>query len=382
MVQILDSTLREGEQTPGVYFDSHLKLAIADQLNEIGIDYLEAGHPAVDTDIEEAVKKISKRKLNLKVCAHSRSLRKDIDLAIECGVDFIGVFYCVSNGRLTGVFKKTINSAVDQIRDVISYAKEKAPNVLVRYTPEDTVRSDYENVIKAATTAVSAGADIISIADTTGYMIPGTERSMFDYVSRLKTDLSEQGFNPKIAVHCHNDRGLALANAIDGYRAGADIIDASVLGLGERAGIVDLAQLMVVLKTDFNVENNWNLKLLPRLYHLVETYSKLSIPDNYPITGGNAFTHCAGIHTHAAAKNPVHYQSLDNELLGREMNICLDHMAGVSAVKYSLKKIGLSKVENDVLYDILDRVKDMGQKGRKVNSEELKHIYDWCVGEA
>jgi 2-isopropylmalate synthase len=381
MVQILDSTLREGEQTPGVYFDSHLKMAIADLMNEIGIEYLEAGHPAVSNEIEEAVKKISKRDLNLKVCAHSRSLRKDVDLAINCGVDFLGIFYCVSNGRLNGVFKKTINSAIDQIKDVIQYAKEQKPELIIRYTPEDTVRSDYQNIIQAATTAVSAGADIISIADTTGYMIPGTERSMYDYVVRFKTDLEDAGLKPKIAVHCHNDRGLALTNALDGYRAGAEIIDASVLGLGERAGIVDLAQITTVLKADFDVPNNWNLKLLPKLYQLVESYSKTSIPSNFPVTGENVFTHCAGIHTHAAAINPIHYQSLDNTLVGRNVGISLGHMAGVSAVRYSLEKIGVNNVDKELLFKVLDKVKSMGQKGRVVNQEELRHIYDWCVGE-
>ncbi len=382
MVQILDSTLREGEQTPGVYFDSHLKLAIADILNEIGIDYLEAGHPAVSLEIEEAVKKIAKRKLNFKVCAHSRSIRQDIDLAINCGVDFIGIFYCVSNGRLNGVFKKTISSAIEQITDVISYAKMRNPKLIIRYTPEDTVRSDYENVLKAASAAVTAGANIISIADTTGYMIPGTERSMYDFVLKLKTDLTNAGLKPKLAVHCHNDRGFALANAIDGYRAGAEIIDVTVLGLGERAGIVDLGQLLMVLKADFNVKNNWNLKLIPDLYQLVTTFSKVSVPVNYPITGENVFTHCAGIHTHAAAINPIHYQSLDNELVGRSVGLCLDHMAGASAVKYSLEEIGINDVNKELLNVILTKVKSMGQKGRIVKLDELKHIYEWCVGEA
>jgi 2-isopropylmalate synthase len=381
MIQILDSTLREGEQTPGVYFDSHIKLAIADMLNDIGVEYLEAGHPAVSPEIEEAVTEISRRKLDLKVCAHARSLITDVDQAIKCGVDFLGIFYCVSNGRLNGVFKKDINSAIGQISEVISYAKEQKPDMMVRYTPEDTVRSNYNNVIDAATAAVSAGADVISVADTTGYMIPGTDRSMYNFVSKLKNDLADAGLKPKIAVHCHNDRGLAVANALDGYRAGAEIIDAAVLGLGERAGIVDLAQIMVVLKKDFDVTNNWDLTKLPKLYELINGFSKISIPVNFPMTGENVFTHCAGIHTHAAVINPVHYQSLDNDVVGRDVGICLDHMAGASAVKYSLEKIGIKDIDNDLLTCVLNRVNSMGQKGRTVDSTELKHIYDWCAGE-
>jgi 2-isopropylmalate synthase len=381
MVQILDSTLREGEQTPGVYFDSHIKLAIADLLSAIGVEYMEAGHPAVSPEVDEAVRQIAKRKLNIKVGAHSRSLRKDIDQAIDCGVEFLGIFYCVSNGRLNGVLKKSFSSAINQITDVIKYAKETKPDMIVRYTPEDTVRSDYQNVLAAASAAVTAGADIISVADTTGYMIPGTKRSMYDYILKLKTDLADIGLKPKMAVHCHNDRGLAVANALDGYRAGAEIIDTAVLGLGERAGIVDLAQLMVVLKNDFEVSNKWNLRLLPKMYSLINGYSNISIPVNYPVTGENVFTHCAGIHTHAAVINPVHYQSLDNQAVGREVGICLDHMAGASAVKYSLEQIGIVDVEKELLNNVLEKVKVIGQKGRIVNSEELKHIYDWCHGE-
>ena len=251
MVWILDSTLREGEQTPGVYFDKHIKLAIANLLEEIGIDIIEAGHPMVTPEIHAAVKAIAQKKHNAIVGAHSRSLQSDVDLALECGVGFIGIFYCVSDERLNTVFKKDLDSAIKLITDVIKYAKSQKPDLLIRYTPEDTVRSQFDNVVKAAVAAVEAGADIISVADTTGYMVPGTKRSMYDYISRLIEEFGKRNLSPKVAVHCHNDRGLALANALDAYRAGANIIDAAALGLGERAGIVDLAQLLVVLSVDY-----------------------------------------------------------------------------------------------------------------------------------
>ncbi|MDH7605985.1 MAG: 2-isopropylmalate synthase, partial [Melioribacter sp.] len=307
MVWVLDSTLREGEQTPGVYFDKHIKLAIANLLDEIGIDIIEAGHPMVTPEIHEAVKSIAQKNYKAIVGAHSRSLKQDVDMALECGVGFIGVFYCVSDERLNTVFKKDLDSAIKQITDIIKYAKSQKPDLLIRYTPEDTVRSQFENVVKASVAAIEAGADIISVADTTGYMIPG-KRSMYDYISRLKEEFNKRNLYPKVAVHCHNDRGLALANALDAYRAGADIIDATTLSLGERAGIVDLAQLLVVLTVDFG-ENRWNLHKLIDLYNLVSKHSGIPIPANFPITGMNAFTHCAGVHTHAASINPMHYES-------------------------------------------------------------------------
>jgi isopropylmalate/homocitrate/citramalate synthase len=378
MVQILDATLREGEQTPGVYFDSHIKLAIADYLDRIGIDIIEAGHPLVSGEIHKAISQIAGHGYRAVIGAHSRSMQKDVDLALECGVDFIGIFYCVSSDRLHGVFKKDIGKAVEQIAKVISYAKEQKPDLIIRYTPEDTVRSDFGNVLAASVAAVQAGADIISVADTTGHMIPGSERSMFEYVTRLRTEMGLKNAFPKIAVHCHNDRGLALANALDALRGGVDIIDATVMGLGERAGLVDLAQLLVALSADFNVENKWDLKLLPVLYDLVSQHSGIPIPANFPITGANAFTHCAGVHTHAATIDPLHYQSLDPGLIGRKMEIALDHMSGISSVRFALEGIGEGEIGVDLAMMVLEKVKNIGQTGRTVEQSELPHIVQWC----
>ncbi len=378
MVQILDATLREGEQTPGVYFNGHMKLAIADLLDQVGVEFIEAGHPLVNEGVYDAVKLIANRGLNATIVAHSRSMIKDVDTALDCGVGFLGIFYCVSNDRLSGVFKTDFSSAVSKIQEVISYAKQQNPELTIRFTPEDTVRSKFENVVEAAVAAVESGAEIISIADTTGHMIPGTERNMYDYVLKLKEELRVCGVQPKLAVHCHNDRGLALANALDAYRAGIDIIDTTVLGLGERAGLVDLAQLMIVLKSDFNVDNNWNLEKLLSLYRLVSREAGVRIPVNFPITGSNAFTHCAGVHTHAAQLNPLHYQSVDPAIVGRKMQISLDNMSGTSSIRYALNKINQDNLDKEIMDLVLEQVKVVGQSGKTVNLDELKHIVEWC----
>jgi len=380
LLQLLDSTLREGEQTPGVYFDCHIKVAIADLLDQAGINIIEAGHPLVTRDIYKAVKQIANRKLHAIVGAHSRSLEKDVDQALECGVQFLGIFYCVAEDRLSHVFKKELNKAIDQIAKVIRYAREKDPGLLIRYTPEDTVRSEFQNVLDAATAAIQAGANIISVADTTGYMIPGTKRSMYDFVARLKNSLAQKNLQPTIAVHCHNDRGFALANAIDGYRAGAEIIDASILGLGERAGIVDLAQLLITLTVDFDQQNRWDLQKLSELYTLVSRYSGIPIPAHFPVMGQNAFTHCAGVHTHAAIINPVHYQSVDPKILGKKMDVALDHMSGLSSVEWALEQLEI-QYDEPLAERVLAVVKSIGQKGRSVDFAELRHIVEWCVSE-
>ncbi len=377
MIRVLDATLREGEQTPGVYFDKHIKLAIADLLNEIGVDIIEAGHPAVTPEIYSAVDTIANKGLNSLVGAHARSLRNDVEMALECGVGFLGIFYCISDERLDGVFKKSISSAINQITEVISYAKSVNPNLLIRYTPEDTVRSQFENVVEVAAEAVKAGADIISVADTTGYMVPGGDRSMYDYIAKLKDELAKRGAEPMIAVHCHNDRGLALANALDAFRAGAEIIDASVQGLGERAGIVDLAQLLILLSTEFGLQRKWKLEKLPELYELVSFHSKISIPGNAPVIGKNAFTHCAGVHTHAAAINPMHYESLNPELVGRERHFALDHMSGLASIRYALNLLNETDINSETEKAILNHVKQVGQRGRVVDVPELAHIVSY-----
>jgi 2-isopropylmalate synthase len=373
MIKVLDTTLREGEQTPGVYFDVHIKVAIAELLDEIGIDIIEAGHPMVTEEIHHSVQEIAGRHLNAKIGAHARSLKTDVDLALECGVQFLGIFYCVSDERLND-HSKNLNQALQQISDVITYARTQNPDLTIRYTPEDAVRSPFENVVNAAAAAVTAGANIISIADTTGFMIPGTKNNMFDYVQRLKSKLAQENLNPMIAVHCHNDRGLALANALDGIRGGAEIIDASVLGLGERAGIVDLATLLAILVQDFHAATRFNLKRIPDLYRLVSKYSRVPVPVNFPVTGENAFTHCAGVHTQAALKNPLHYQSLDPEIVNRTSKISLDHMSGLSAVLFSLNQIGATNLDREFALRVLNKVKSVGQRGRTVDLAELQYI--------
>lgn len=369
MITILDTTLREGEQTPGVYFDTHIKLAVADLLSRIGVDIVEAGHPAVTEQIRDAVRQLAHRGLRPRIGAHARSLETDVELALECGVSFLGVFYCVSDERLEGN-RRTLGDAIDQICATIRYARQRNSDLLIRYTPEDAVRSPFANVLRAAAAAVEAGADIISIADTTGYMIPGTPRNMYDYVRNLREGLAAKDLHPRIAVHCHNDRGLALANALDAYRGGATIIDASVLGLGERAGIVDLATLLTVLRFDYHEGPHWNLALLPELYELVSRFAGVPIPATLPVMGANAFKHCAGIHTQAAVRDPRHYQSLPPELVGRRSEIALDHMSGLSSIRACLTEIG-EQVDDDLERVLLHRVKQIGQTGRTVDLHEL-----------
>ena len=379
MVRLLDSTLREGEQTPGVYFDPHIKLAVAELLDAVGLDFVEAGHPSVGPEIRATVERVAGAGLRATVAAHARSLKEDVQAALDCDVGMIGIFFCVSERRLSGVFRMQLDEAIDRITTVIGYAKAERPDLLVRYTPEDTVRSEFKNVVRAMLAAVRAGADIVSVADTTGAMVPGSPNNLHDYITRLKSELSQAGLSPRIAVHCHNDRGLALANALDAVRAGVDIVDVSVLGLGERAGIVDMASMMSMLQIDLGQAERFELARLPELYSLVSDYSGVPIPVHFPIVGKNAFTHCAGVHSQAAIENPLHYQSLDPAHFGRAAEICLDHMSGSAALDQALARIGAAHLAAETRKRLLAEVKTIGQKGRTVDLKELAHLVSFLA---
>ncbi|WP_353931379.1 2-isopropylmalate synthase [Okeanomitos corallinicola TIOX110] len=380
MIRILDSTLREGEQTPGVYFSPDKKLYIAQMLDQIGVDIIEVGNPAVDNEIALAIQQIAHAGLKAKIGAHSLCRIDNVQKALDCGVNFLGIFFSVSQKRLENDYNICLNQAIEKIVEVISYAKLQQPDLLIRYTLEDTVRSPIENVIDAASAAVKAGANIISIADTTGYATPfHPYRSIYFHVQTLKAELGNLGLFPQIEVHCHNDKGLALANALDAYRAGADIIDVAIMGLGERAGVVDLAELLINLIDMGEEEKLWQLTYLSNLYNFVSENSHIPIPPHQPITGKNAFTHYAGVHVKAIAKDERLYQSLDPEILGVKSNLALGMQSGFAAIELAMKKIGKEELAKDknLLAQILQEVKEIAKRGTSIDIEkELPYIVD------
>lgn len=317
-MEILDSTLREGEQTPGVNFSIDEKLEIARLLDEFGVDFIEAGHPAVSKDIRSGLKAVADEGLNARIVAHSRAMRGDIDLALDCGVEWIGLFISVLEDRLKLHFRKDLEQICDVVSDAVSYAKDHG--LKVRYTPEDTIRSDFASVLKVSKAALEAGADRISVADTVGAATPSI---MGNFVMKL---IEETG--ARINVHCHNDLGLALANSLAAYENGAVTIDACVNGLGERAGIADLSTLAVSLKVHYGISNGYDLELLPSLSNRVEELSGFNVARNAPIVGGNAFSHNAGLHVSAALKRPSFYEVIPAETVGRSRSFQVDKMSG------------------------------------------------------
>jgi len=361
MVEILDSTLREGEQTPGVTFSVEEKLIIAQLLDDFGVDIIEAGHPRVSEDIFRSVREITHQGYNAEILAHCRAMKEDIDIALSCDVDWVGIFFCVSNQRLEQQFRSNTDRAADLITKTIEYAKDHG--LQVRYTPEDTVRTDFTSLIKVSRAAVEAGVDRISIADTVGAITP---KRMYDLVQRLRSEVKI-----KLNVHCHNDLGLATANALAAYEAGVTMIDVSVNGLGERVGITPLSELCLVLHSLYRVKNDWKLELLPKLAQKVSEFSGMDISPNTPIVGKNAFVHNAGLHVAAVLHNPSHYEVFPAELVGRKRKFVLDKMASVQTIKQKLRQVGCAVTDDNVartMYYVKSK-----EKGT-VSDEELRGL--------
>jgi 2-isopropylmalate synthase len=310
MVEILDSTLREGEQTPGVKFTTEQKLDIALMLDEFGVDYIEAGHPVVSDEIMHAVKDIVAQKLDAQVLGHARAVKEDIDAVVESGAGWVGIFLGVNDLSLQNKVHCTLEQAIGRIADTIDYSK--AHGLKVRYTPEDATRTEWNTLVKASRAAVEAGADRVSIADTVGVMTP---KRMEELVKKLKAAVKVP-----LHVHCHNDFGLAVANALAAYEAGAAVIDVTVNGLGERSGITPLHKLCAVLNHLYG-EGDWGLTQLPAISERVSEYSGIPLDPRMPLVGRHAFAHKADLHVKAVLKNPECYEAVNPGKLGLKRTI-------------------------------------------------------------
>lgn len=368
-VKLLDSTLREGEQTPGVSFTLDQKLAIARKLDEFGIDYIEAGHPAVSDETLHATREIARMGLRAEIVAHSRALKSDIDLVLKTDAKWVGIFFSVADKRLEEQFRKNVDQAVSLIQDCVSYAK--AHGLKVRYTPEDTVRSTMEKVTRVSLAASEAGADRIGVADTTGYMTPTMMR---DFITQLRAAIPRR---TALGVHCHNDLGMAVANSLVAVEAGASVVDVTVNGLGERTGIAPLAEMATALRLRGPCHDApWRLHLLPELSRTVEEHSRLAVSRQAPIVGANAFTHNAGLHVAAVLLNPEHYESIPADLVGRTRRLVVDKMAGRPTIRYRLEALGL-EAGDEMVDAVLSYV-----KRRHINDasdDDLRRIHEDLV---
>ena len=363
-IEILDTTIREGEQSPNVSFSIDQKIQIVKELDEFGVDFIELGHPVVSPDIREAITELSTLDTKAKKLIHGRARRDDIDDALSFKVPWIGIFFGVSKISLEHKFGIDQSTALDRIVEAVSYAKEN--DISLRFTAEDASRSEESYLIEVAQAVEEAGADRFSVADTVGVLTPEKTESI---ISALKSSI-----NIPIHIHCHNDFGLATANSVIALLSGAAVVDVTVNGIGERCGITPLAEIVLLLKSEYNVENKWDLSRLTKLTRKVEQYSGTFNSENKPIVGQYAFTHKAGLHSRAVLKDPRTYEAFDPNLINRDRNITLDKFSGKDALAYRLDSMEI-KYSSDQLNQILAVIKSDATKS-SFNDIELIEIAD------
>ena len=369
MFEILDSTLREGEQTPYVNFLQDEKIEIARLLDKVGVEMIEAGDPCVSPNIHAAIKKIASLHLNTEIVAHSMATRQGIESAKDCNADRVAIFYPTSRIHLESKLRKSPLEAIQIIREATLYAVNLG--LKVRYTPEDASRTEFEFLVQACNAAIQAGADRISFADTVGILQP---HQMYAQIYALR----ERLLPCKIDLHCHNDYGLALANAMAGIRAGAECIHTTVNGLGERAGIPDLSETILAFQTLEGIQK-YNLGCLTQLSAYLEKVSGCFLAPNKPVTGQNAFTHKSGVHTNGVLKDPRTYESMDPGLIGRERKIVIDKYTGKRAVSAKLEEYGIRLSMVD-LEKIVEEIKAVGDSRKLLFDADIIEITEKVIG--
>ena len=362
-ITIYDTTLRDGEQTPGVCLGTSEKLAIARKLDEVKIHQIEAGFPIVSSQEKESVSKIVKEDLNASIIALCRSKKEDIDVALECDVDGIITFMATSDLHLEHKLHISREEALNICMDAVDYAKDHG--LFVAFSAEDATRTDLDFLKRIYKKAEEYNVDRVHIADTVGSISP---HGIEFLVKELRKEISTG-----IALHCHNDFGLALSNSISGLLAGGTAVSTTVNGIGERAGNVSLEELVMSLKLLYGLDLGFKTEKFQELSELVSECTKVPIQQNKPVVGKNVFRHESGIHVDAVIEEPLTYEPYLPELVGQNRQIILGKHSGCRAVKAKLEGCGL-EVTDDELCEILSKVKKNREQGAYINDDLFKDI--------
>jgi len=370
-IEILDSTLREGEQTPGVSFTNYQKIEIAKMLDNFGVDFLELGHPAVSPDIYKTIGTIGQLSLNAKKIVHGRIMKSDIDDAIDLGIPWIGLFFGTSRDYLNDKYRLGEKNALQLIEEAIVYAKSK--KLKVRFTAEDASRTDLSFLLKIGELVEKAGADRFSLADTVGILRPDKVSELVGFfVSKLKIP---------IHMHCHNDFGLATANALQAIQSGARCVDVTINGLGERCGLPPLAEVTAALDELYNIQHTWDLKKLNEMSIYIDEITKINKNNTRPITGEYAFSHKAGLHINAMLKNPKSYESISPQKLNRKHKFIIDKYTSRGAIRHRLDELYI-EYDNVLIDNILLQIKRLPQVAIWTDKKIMQLVEDLRALEA
>ncbi len=335
-ITILDSTLREGEQHPGVSFTVKQRIQIAWELDYFGVDQIEIS-PIISPDHAEATKTIIKQGLKADIVAHGRALKEDIDVSRKCDASWVAAYLGISDIHLKDKLRISREQAMDRAVKTVEYAKSHG--LKIRFTVEDGSRADPEYLINVCKAIEDAGVDRISLPDTVGVLRP---IGMYNFVKRVRSEV-----NVPLDAHVHNDIGFALANAFAACDAGADQIHTTIDGIGERTGIPSLAETAVALAYLYKSPNDFRLDMLVDLSRLIEQYTTIKPYDSKPIVGESAYKHKAGTHLAAILRNPAAYEPIPPRTVGQTRKAVFGELAGKTGAEYLMSILGLEKnVEN------------------------------------
>lgn len=376
-VEFLDTTLRDGEQTPGVNFSIKEKVAIAKQLEKWGISTIEAGFPAASPDSFEAVKQISAAMTKTAVSGLARCVKADIDACYEAIKDAkfpqIHVFVASSPIHREFKLKKSKEEILDIITEHVTYARQFFD--IVEFSPEDATRTELDFLLQVVQTAVDAGATYINIPDTVGFTTPEEYGYIFKYLIEHVTSDHQVIFSP----HCHNDLGMAVANTLAAIKNGAGRIEGTINGIGERAGNAALEEVAVALNIRedyYQASSAIVLKETINTSEMVSRFSGIPIPKNKAVVGGNAFSHESGIHQDGVLKNPLTYEIITPELVGVKKNsLPLGKLSGRHAFVEKLKELQLDFEEKEIAV-LFAKFKKLADKKQDITDADIVALVD------
>ena len=369
-IEIFDTTLRDGEQVPGCKLNTEQKLVIAEKLDELGVDIIEAGFPISSPGDFYSVTEISKIVRNATVCGLTRAHKKDIETAAEA-LKFakkprIHTGIGTSDNHIKFKFNSTREAVLERAVEAVKYAKTFVEDV--EFYAEDAGRTDNELLAKVCEEVIKAGATVLNIPDTTGYCLPEQYGAKMKYLRENVKGIEKA----VLSCHCHNDLGLATANSISGVINGARQIECTINGLGERAGNTALEEVVMVLKQhkDLDLYTDINSRMLNEMSLLVSELMGMPVQPNKAIVGSNAFAHSSGIHQDGVIKNRETYEIIDPAEVGvNESSIVLTARSGRSALAYRFKNIGFDVTKNELDYLYQEFLKIADTKKEVVNED-------------
>jgi 2-isopropylmalate synthase len=374
-VQIFDTTLRDGEQSPGFSMNRDEKVKLACQLEQLGVDVIEAGFPIASAGDRDAVNAVAKAARGCRVAALARACQLDVDAALSAlepaAQPRMHVFLATSDLHLKHKLRVSREEALEQIDRTVRYARERCPEV--EFSAEDASRSDLDYLCEVMQTAAAAGASILNIPDTVGYSTPEEYAAIF---LRVREKLGNPQ-NIVFSAHCHNDLGLAVANSLAAVRAGARQVECTINGIGERAGNASLEEIAVALAvrgTHFGARTNIHLEKIYATSRLLTAVTGVAVPPNTAVVGANAFAHEAGIHQDGILKNPLTYEIISPEAVGvPARQLVLGKHSGRNALRARLSELGYETNESE-LADCYRAAMSVADKTKQVTDRDLLAI--------